>query len=537
MTAGVTPYRSAVPPGRDAFGQLVRAEWAKFRTVRGWTITLAVAALVVVALAFVGSIGSHSGFCTGSTPQTATCTVGHPPVAIGPGGEPVADSYTFVHRPLAVDGSLTARVTSLAGSHLDSNGVAAPPGTSHGRQPLPAGLQPGLAPWAKAGILVEQGTGQGSAYAAVMVTGSHGVRMQYDYTHDSPGTPGPVSASSPRWLRLTRHGDLITGYDSTDGAHWTRIGATRLAGLPATAQIGMFVTSPIVFPPGSKTGYPSMATAEFDQVVAQGTEPGASWKGVGVGANTIYPTVPSGSRWHRRGARAFTVSGTGDIAPLVGGGLVGVNAGASLLLGALGGIIVLVVLATVFVTSEYRRRLIDTTFTVSPRRGRVLAAKALVVGSAAFVAGAVGAAVAVPVSRNLLVSNGNYIFPLSGLATARVIVGTGLMLGITAVLALALGAAFRRGAGAVVAGVALLAAPLVLVAALPAGASDWVMRLTPSAAFAVQGTQPRSPLVTYAYTVINGYYPLDPWAGLAVLCGYAAVALGIACWLLRRRDV
>jgi ABC-type transport system involved in multi-copper enzyme maturation permease subunit len=29
---------------------------------------------------------------------------------------------------------------------------------------------------------------------------------------------------------------------------------------------------------------------------------------------------------------------------------------------------------------------------------------------------------------------------------------------------------------------------------------------------------------------------LSPWTGLAVLCLYAAVALGIGCWLLARRD-
>src|ERR1700736_1425069 len=47
-------------------------------------------------------------------------------------------------------------------------------------------------------------TYQGPACAAVMVTGSHGVQMQYDYTHDSPGIAGLARPSSPRWLRLTR---------------------------------------------------------------------------------------------------------------------------------------------------------------------------------------------------------------------------------------------------------------------------------------------------------------------------------------------
>jgi hypothetical protein len=33
-----------------------------------------------------------------------------------------------------------------------------------------------------------------------------------------------------------------------------------------------------------------------------------------------------------------------------------------------------------------------------------------------------------------------------------------------------------------------------------------------------------------------GYYPLARWTGFAVLCGYAALAMGLALFLLRRRD-
>ena len=43
-------------------------------------------------------------------------------------------------------------------------------------------------------MIITAGTTSASPYAAVMVTGSHGVRMQYDYTHDTAGTPGAVSA-------------------------------------------------------------------------------------------------------------------------------------------------------------------------------------------------------------------------------------------------------------------------------------------------------------------------------------------------------
>ena len=183
----------------------------------------------------------------------------------------------FVHQALVGDGTLTARVASLSGVHTSPSPTSVNAfGRSSKGQPG-SQLQPGLAPWAKAGIILEPDTNQGTAYAAVMVTGSHGVQMQYNYTHDSPGLAGPVGPSSPRWLRLTRAGDVITGYDSADGARWTEIGAARLAGLPRTVQIGLFVTSPVYFAAADSAGTPSVATASFDEVSAQGDLPRRSW--------------------------------------------------------------------------------------------------------------------------------------------------------------------------------------------------------------------------------------------------------------------
>ena len=63
MTAGtVTPYRPGQQAGRDGFAQLLRAEWTKFRTVRGWVIGLVVAVLVMLGLGLFGAVGS-SGSC------------------------------------------------------------------------------------------------------------------------------------------------------------------------------------------------------------------------------------------------------------------------------------------------------------------------------------------------------------------------------------------------------------------------------------------------------------------------------------------
>ena len=99
----ITPYRSGQRPGRDDFPHLLRAEWTKFRTVRGWVIAMAAAAvltsLAVVALAGVSNGSQNAG--------------ANPTVAIGLGGEAVTDDFYFVHQSLDGNGSITAKVASL----------------------------------------------------------------------------------------------------------------------------------------------------------------------------------------------------------------------------------------------------------------------------------------------------------------------------------------------------------------------------------------------------------------------------------------
>jgi hypothetical protein len=75
-----------------------------------------------------------------------------------------------------------------------------------------------------------------------------------------------------------------------------------------------------------------------------------------------------------------------------------------------------------------------------------------------------------------------------------------------------------------------------MASVLPAGPAQWLLRLSPAAAFAVQQSVQAYPQVDQAYTPAFGFFPLAPWAGFAVLCGWAAGALGVATYLLRRRD-
>jgi ABC-type transport system involved in multi-copper enzyme maturation permease subunit len=190
-----------------------------------------------------------------------------------------------------------------------------------------------------------------------------------------------------------------------------------------------------------------------------------------------------------------------------------------------------------FVAAEYRRGLIRTTLAAAAGRGRVLAAKAVVLGAVTFAAGLVATAIVVTVGQRVLRANGVYVHPASAFTEVRVVVGTAALLAVAAVFALALGVLLRRGTLAVTAAVAVVVLPYLLaMTVLPAGAAQWLLRVSPAAAFALQQSTPQYPQVANLYTPPNGYFPLPPWAGFAVLAAWAAVALAAATILIRRRD-
>ena len=283
----------------------------------------------------------------------------------------------------------------------------------------------------------------------------------------------------------------------------------------------------------------SVSTAVFGDLRVQGGWPGGSWAGDQVGAVSSggHPAFAPGTFTESGGT--FTVTGTGDIAPAVratlpAGGTVDV-----ILTGTLAALIAVIVVGTRFITTEYRDDMIRLTLAASPRRGRVLAAKAIVLGVVTFAAGLAGAVVAVPLGERLARADGVYLFPATPLVLLRVETGTAALLAAASILALAVGTLFRRGAGAVATVIAAIVLPYILAAQIPfipAGVSDWLTRVTPAAAFAVQQTLVPYHQVMSVYTPYGGYYPLRPWAGLAVLAGYAVVALALAAVLLRNRD-
>jgi len=132
--------------------------------------------------------------------------------------------------------------------------------------------------------------------------------------------------------------------------------------------------------------------------------------------------------------------------------------------------------------------------------------------------------------------SGVFVDPVSTLTQVRLVAGTAGLLAVAAVLALAIGAVLRSSAVAVATVIVVIVLPYVLATFTTSGFTQWLLRITPAAGFAIQQVYPRYSQVDASYTIVGGYYPLPPWAGFAVLCAWAAAALVLAAVLIRRRD-
>jgi ABC-type transport system involved in multi-copper enzyme maturation permease subunit len=515
MTTGaVTPLRSPVTPERESFWYLVHAEWTKFRTVRGWVVAVLVTIVAIPAFAFL-STSRGGGGCTAGNGSGSASAAACPGQPTGPGGVPVLDAFYFAHQPVTGNGTITVQVTSLTGEVLNGGNQLAPSGPD---------------PWSKAGIIIKENTSQGSAYAAMMLTGSNGVRMQWDYVNDTPGLTGSVSATAPRWLRLVRDGGTITGYSSADGTHWTLVGTGTLPGLTSTVQAGLFAAGSWNY-----SGFNTQATGVFRHIGL--SWPATGWTGTNVGGPSVVPLPGT----LRQSPGALTIASFGDISPAAGGAYMGrAQSLQDVLDGTFFGLIPLIVVAAMFITAEYGRGLIRVSLTAAPRRGRLLAAKAAVIGAVGFVAGLVAATLALVVGTHLL--RGNLQWPVSLLTEARMVVGTAALLAVAAVLALAIGTIVRRSALAVAIVIVVIYVPYLLAfnplssGNGPGSGGGWKLELTPVAALSVQQAVPQFHQLIATYSLQNGDYPLGPWTGLAVECAWAAAALALAFFLLRRRD-
>jgi regulation of enolase protein 1 (concanavalin A-like superfamily) len=136
----------------------------------------------------------------------------------GSGGDVwgTADAFGFTWRTLQGDGEIVARITGQSNTN----------------------------PFAKAGLMIrESASDPSSAGVLVDVKPNHEVEL---LTREASGGPtsylgGTVVQSDSVWLKLTRAGDVVTGFVSIDGTTWIAGGSTPFTS--PSAAFGFAVTS------------------------------------------------------------------------------------------------------------------------------------------------------------------------------------------------------------------------------------------------------------------------------------------------------
>ena len=224
------------------------------------------------------------------------------------------------------------------------------------------------------------------------------------------------------------------------------------------------------------------------------------------------------------------------------------------LIGIFLGQLIFGVLGVLVMSAEYGTGTIRATLSAVPRRPVVLSAKILVFGAVAvvvseifaFSAFAIGQAIlsakksaaaaivqpaqqfGVRIPHNIQAALSHGSASLGQPGVLRAVVGAGLYLAVLGLLALGLATIIRHTAGAISAFVGVVLVLPVIVQALPTSISNALARYLPAniglVMFSTHGAPDR---VGPAFS---------PWVGFALLALYTGVTLGIACWVLVRRD-
>ncbi|MBC6449151.1 hypothetical protein [Actinokineospora xionganensis] len=188
--------------------------------------------------------------------------------------------------------------------------------------------------------------------------------------------------------------------------------------------------------------------------------------------------------------------------------------------GRMFGLMVVMVMAALAITTEYRFSTIRSTFQAIPNRTAALLAKTLVVALLAMVIGELaafgsfGIATLIQPEANLAISSA---------ADWRLVAGTGLVYGLSAVLAVAVGVLLRQSAGAIS---VLMIWPLLVETLVPVipRVGDDIAKWLPFTA------------VDQFLAGPTGNPPLSPWGSLAYFAGVCVVLLAAALVTANKRD-
>ena len=186
--------------------------------------------------------------------------------------------------------------------------------------------------------------------------------------------------------------------------------------------------------------------------------------------------------------------------------------------------LVIGVLGVLVITGEYGTGMIRSSVGAAPRRWPVLVGKAAVFAAITLVVTEIAAFAAFFVGQAFLDTQ-HIGTTLDADGVLRGVVGTGLYLTVVGLLGTGIGFIIRSTAGSIATVFGLLLVLPALGEALP---SDWGDKINPY----LPSNAGQQILVVHP----DAAAVLSPWGGFAVFCGYAAAALVLGGYLLKRRD-
>jgi regulation of enolase protein 1 (concanavalin A-like superfamily) len=139
-----------------------------------------------------------------------------------------ADALHYAYRTLPGNGTIVARVATLSGSQA----------------------------WTKVGVMIRQTLAANSPQAFMLVSSAKGLAFQRRTSIGGSSTSTSAGGTAPRWVRLTRAGNVITAAVSTNGSTWTNVASDTFA-ISGAVQVGLAVSSHTTS---------QLATGTFDNV-------------------------------------------------------------------------------------------------------------------------------------------------------------------------------------------------------------------------------------------------------------------------------
>ena len=213
------------------------------------------------------------------------------------------------------------------------------------------------------------------------------------------------------------------------------------------------------------------------------------------------------------------------------------------LFGIVFGQLVIVVIGSMTLSSEYSTGMIRTSLTSMPRRGVVYSAKLLVFTVVALITGLfcsftsffIGQAFFKSVTIHDFGEGGRRVLGVRDLSTSlgkphvlQAVIGGGLYLAVSALLAFGLAAILRHTAGAITAAIGALFVMFIMAQFLP---HDWAVKVDKYIPFLAGGQ------IWGLRKLGEKDVPMfSAWGGFGLFTAYAAVAILVGAFLFHKRD-